>query len=90
MPRVEHLNCDNCGKKFDGVRALHRDPAISWKLFCDECIKKSAGSDRTRWLAERRKGKSMEARLEWLEEQIYSRFFDHPLFKDLPTGGKKK
>jgi len=90
MPKVEqNLICGNCGKKFDGVRATHHDPALSWKLLCDACMKKIAESPRTWWLIERRKGKSMEQRLEWIEEWIYSHAHDKTLFDNIGSGGKK-
>ena len=65
------LECDECGKVFDGVRAVHRDPKESWKILCSDCLNVIEKDTKQQWLKKIRKGKTLEQRVESIEEFIY-------------------
>ena len=72
MALLEHdLKCDRCGKVFDGCRAMHRDPKESYRILCSECLDKTEEDEKTKFLKKLRDGKTIEQRVEWLEEWIY-------------------
>lgn len=69
---LEHnLECDECGKVFDGVRIMHRDPEASYRILCTECLESVEKIAKRKWLKELREGKTLEQRVAWLEEWIY-------------------
>jgi len=66
-----NLKCDECGKFFNGVRMMHRDPGASYRILCIECLEGADKVEKRKWLKERREGKTLEQRVTWLEEWVY-------------------
>ena len=66
-----NLKCDKCGKTFDGVRAVNRDPEESWRLLCGDCLEELENDNKRKWLKKLRDDKTLEQRVEFIEEFIY-------------------
>lgn len=67
----QDLECSRCGKIFDGVRALNKNPEASYELLCGDCLNGVENDAKRKWLRDLQKGKTLEQRVEWLEEFIY-------------------
>jgi hypothetical protein len=51
---------------------MHRDPEASYRLLCTECLKTKENNIKEKWLMKLRKDKTLEQRVEFIEEFIYN------------------
>ena len=66
-----NLKCDECGAVFDGARAMHKDPNESWRILCSKCLDLLANDEKAQFLNKMRAGKTIEERVEQIEEFVY-------------------
>ena len=65
MALLEDLVCTECGKSFKGVFTQN------YGAMCEECIEARDNAEKQAWLERRRKDKTPEERIAWIEEYIY-------------------
>jgi len=67
MAYLEELRCDECGKSYQGCRSQY-----GYGDLCSECYEIKKDTEYKKWMLDRRNGKTLEQRIEWIEEWIYA------------------